>query len=75
MDHYSDALRTAKEVEIARRQEEIVAILEESKKYATGCDNLLKLRALKTRCEKITQPRSNKKKDDVTSNGTTSGEK
>ena len=68
------SLKYAEKVEIARQREldeyreQILEILESSKQLALDCDNLVKMRALKTRCEKISKPRQslydeNKKND------------
>lgn len=57
MSTYSEMVTQNREDEIKRRQEEILKIIDDSKSYVTECDNLVKLRALKKRCEKITMPR------------------
>ena len=57
MSNYSDVILHTRQVEIARRQEEILKIMEDSRAYVMEQDNLVKLRALKKRCEKITAPR------------------
>ncbi len=57
-------LKFAEKVQLSRQREmdaykkSIVEILENSKGLALACDNLVKLRALKTRCDKISQPRA-----------------
>lgn len=63
MPNYSDVILHSREVEITRRKEEILKIIEDSKTYVMEQDNLIKLRALKRRCEKITEPRSYKEKN------------
>lgn len=57
MSTYIEIVTQTRQDEIKRRQEEILKIIEDSKSYVTECDNLVKLRALKKRCEKITMPR------------------
>lgn len=61
MSTWSDTINLTithtRQEEVKRRQAEILKIIEESKSYVTECDNLIKLRALKARCEKITVPR------------------
>ena len=54
---YSDKVQIDRQREIDEYRESIVNILESSKQLAMDCDNLVKLRALKTRCEKISKPR------------------
>lgn len=57
------ALNFAEKVQISRQREidtykdSILQTLEESKELAVACNNLVKLRAMKTRCDKISQPR------------------
>ena len=57
------ALKYADKVEINRQKEmgelrnTIIQTLENSKKLAMECDNLVKLRALKVRCDKVAKPR------------------
>lgn len=62
MSTYSEIVTHTRQEEIKRRQEEILEIIEGSKSYVTKCDNLVKLRALKARCEKITTPRPPREK-------------
>lgn len=57
------ALNFAEKVQISRQREidtykdSILQTLEESKKLVVSCNNLVKLRGMKTRCDKISQPR------------------
>lgn len=54
---YADKLQLSRQVEIEAYRNSIVEVLENSKQLAMCCDNLVKLRALKTRCDKIAKPR------------------
>lgn len=54
---YTDKVAISRNKELEEYREAIVAILEESKQLAMDCDNLVKMRALKTRCDKISKPR------------------
>lgn len=54
---YSDKIQLNRRMEVDAYRQAIVEILEDSKQLAIGCDNLVKLRALKSRCEKIPRPR------------------
>lgn len=57
MTSYSEVISHARQAEIVRRREETLEIIEASKTFVLEQDNLIKLRALKARCEKITTPR------------------
>ena len=63
------SLKYAEKVEIARQREldeyreQILEILESSKQLALDCDNLVKMKALKARCDKISKPRPTLKTD------------
>lgn len=61
---YSDKIQISRHMEIDAYRQAIVEILEESKQLATGCGNLVKLRALKSRCENISRPRPTAKSND-----------
>ena len=61
---YSDKMQISRHIEIAAYRQAIIDILEDSKQLAIGCDNLVKLRALKARCEKISRPRPTAKSND-----------
>lgn len=56
-------LKFAEKVQLTRQKEidaykhSILEVLESSKGLVLACDNLVKLWALKTRCDKISQPR------------------
>lgn len=54
---YTDKVQLNRQREIDAYRNSIVEILESSKQLAACCDNLVKLRALKTRCDKIAKPR------------------
>jgi hypothetical protein len=54
---YNDKVQISRQKEIDEYRKRIVEILDESKQLATGCDNLVKLRALQMRCEKLSKPR------------------
>lgn len=57
MTSYSEVISHARQAEIVRRLEETLEIIEASKTFVMEQDNLIKLRALNARCEKITTPR------------------
>lgn len=61
---YSDKMQISRHIEVHAYRQAIIDILEDSKQLAMECDNLVKLRALKTRCEKISRPRPTVKSDD-----------
>lgn len=54
---YTDKVRINRENELEEYRNQILEILEDSKQLAMDCDNLVKIRALKARCEKISKPR------------------
>ena len=54
---YADKVELNRQKEISELRNTIISTLEDSKKLAMECDNLVKLRALKTRCEKVSKPR------------------
>lgn len=61
-------LKYTDKVQICRQKEldeykQILNILEDSRQLVMDCDNLVKIRALKTRCEKISRPRETIKTD------------
>jgi hypothetical protein len=62
---YNDKVQISRQKEIDEYRKRIVEILDESKQLATGCDNLVKLRALKTRCEKLSKPRPTLKTEEA----------
>lgn len=55
---YTDKVAISRRKELDDYREEIIRILEDSKQLALNCDNLVKMRALKSRCDKISKPRS-----------------
>lgn len=55
---YSEKVQINRQQEIEECRRVIFEILENSKQLAMECDNLVKLRALKTRCDKIAKPRT-----------------
>lgn len=55
---YTDKVQMNRQREIEEYRETILHILENSRQLVTECDNLVKLRALKARCEKIAKPRA-----------------
>lgn len=55
---YTEKVQISRQKEIEERRLRICSKLEESKKLAIECDNLVKLRALEARCDKISKPRS-----------------
>lgn len=61
---YSDKIELSRHVEVDAYRQAILDILEDSKQLATGCNNIVKLRALKTRCENISRPRPTAKSND-----------
>lgn len=61
---YSDKMQISRHMEVDAYRQAIIDILEDSKQLAIGCDNLVKLRALKTRCEKISRPRPTAESND-----------
>ena len=54
---YADKVRISRQYELEKYKQEILQILEDSKRLVDDCDTLVKMRALKTRCEKISKPR------------------
>ena len=54
---YTDKVAISRRKELDDYREEIIRILEDSKQLALNCDNLVKMRALKSRCDKISKPR------------------
>ena len=54
---YTEKVQINRQNEIDAYREEIIQVLEDSKQLAMDCDNLVKLRALKSRCDKISKPR------------------
>lgn len=61
---YSDKMQICRHMEVDAYRQAILDILEYSKQLAIGCDNLVKLRALKARCENISRPRPTAKSND-----------
>lgn len=61
---YSDKMQISRYIEVDAYRQAIIDILEDSKQLAIGCDNLVKLRALKARCENISRPRPTAKSND-----------
>lgn len=55
---YSDKVQLNRQREIDEYRETILHILENSRQLVMECDNLVKLKALKTRCDKIAKPRA-----------------
>lgn len=55
---YSDKVQLNRQREIDEYRETIIHILENSRQLVMECDSLVKLRALKTRCDKIAKPRA-----------------
>lgn len=54
---FADKKQLSRQKEIAAYRDSILESLKQSKKLALECDNLVKLRAMKMRCDKISQPR------------------
>ena len=61
---YSDKVQLNRQREIDEYRETIIHILENSRQLVMECDNLVKLRALKTRCDKIAKPRAGPSHDE-----------
>lgn len=61
---YADKVEINRQNELAAYKERGIQILEESKKLVMDCDNLVKMKALITRCEKISKPRTGPGYDD-----------
>ncbi len=61
---YSEKVQISRQQEIEECRRVIYEILENSKQLAMECDNLVKLRALKTRCDKLAKPRTGPGYDD-----------
>ena len=54
---YADKVQICRQMELDEYKQQILEILENSKQLVMDCDSLVKIRALKTRCEKISKPR------------------
>ena len=55
---YADKAQICRQNELEQYKQQILGILEDSRQLVLDCDNLVKIRALKTRCEKISKPRA-----------------
>lgn len=60
---YADKVNICRQKELQEYRDQIMDILEESRELAQGCENLVKIRALRARCEKILKPRGTIKTD------------
>lgn len=65
---YTDKVEINRQKEIDAYREDIIETLEKSKKLAEECNNLVKLRALKSRCDKISKPRPSSYNEDKKAN-------
>lgn len=61
---YKEKVQICRQFGIEQKKREIVRALEDSKALVEQCDNLLKLRALQTRVNKVATPRPTKKCDE-----------
>ena len=61
---YLDKVTISRNKQLDEYRKEILKILEDSKVLVMECDNLVKMRALKTRCEKISRPRTGPSHDE-----------
>ena len=61
---YAEKIDINRKIELDSYREELIQVLEDSKKLVLDCNNLVQMRALKTRIDKISNPRKTDKSDE-----------